>query len=63
MKILDRLNNYINELEYEIIITDSYINIVNYKEIVDFNSTRISVRHNSGITVIVGTNLVIIKML
>ena len=63
MKILDKFNNYINELEYKIIITDNYINIVNYKEILDFNSTRISVRHNKGITIIVGTELVISKMM
>ena len=62
MKILDKLNNYINENEYKIIITDSYINIINYKEILDFNSTRISVRHNKGITIISGIDLVVSKM-
>ena len=62
MKMLDRLNNYINENEYKIIITDSYINIINYDEILDFNSTRISIRHSRGITCVVGTDLVVSKM-
>jgi len=62
MKIIDRLNDYINENEYKIIITDSYINIINYKEILDFNSTRVSVRHDKGITSIEGTDLVVNKM-
>ena len=48
MKILDKLNNYINENEYKIIITDSYINI--------------SVKHNKGITIISGIDLVVSKM-
>lgn len=62
MKILYKLNNFINENEYKIIITDSYINIINYEEIVDFNSTRISVRHNKGVTIVVGNDLVVSKM-
>ena len=63
MKIIDKLNRYINEYEYKIIITDSYINIINYIEILDFNSTRISIRNSSGITLIEGKDLVISKML
>ena len=62
MKILDKINNFINEIDYKVIITDSYINIINYKEILDFNSTRISIRHSKGITVIEGTDLVVSKM-
>lgn len=62
MKILDKLNNFINENEYKIIITDSYINIINYIEILDFNSTRISIRYDKGITVIEGIDLVVSKM-
>ena len=62
MKILDKLNNYINEIDYKIVITDKYVNIINYKEILDFNSTRISIIHDKGITVIIGTDLVVNKM-
>jgi len=62
MKILDKINNYINEYQYKIVVTGSYINIINYKEILDFNSTKISVRHDKGITSIIGTDLVVSKM-
>lgn len=62
MKILDKFNDYISENEYKIIITDSYINIVNYIEILDFNSTKISIRHSKGVTVIEGIDLVVSKM-
>lgn len=63
MKILDKINNYINELDYKIIITDKYINIVNYKEILDFNSSRISVKSKIGITIIEGRDLAVSKMI
>lgn len=63
MKIIDRLNNYINENKYKVVATNNYVNIVNYKEILDFNSTKISVRHEKGITSVIGKNLVVSKML
>ena len=63
MKIIDKINNYINENKYKIIITDNYINIINYIEILDFNSNRISIRHANGITNIIGVDLVVSKML
>ena len=63
MKILDKINNYINEYDYKIIITDKYINITNYKEILDFNSNKISIKSKTGITVVEGKELVISKML
>lgn len=63
MKILDKINNYVNELDYKIVITNKYINIVNYKEILDFNSSRISIRSKEGITIIEGKELVVSKML
>jgi len=63
MKILDKINNYINEYDYKIIITNKFINIVNYKEIIDFDSKKISIRNNLGITIIEGKDLVISKML
>lgn len=63
MKIFDKIKNYINELDYKIIITDTYINIVNYKEIIDFKEDKITVRHSNGLTCIKGKNLVVSKML
>jgi len=62
MKILNKINNYINENEFKIVVTKNYIDIVNYIEILDFNSNRISIKNSDGIIIIVGTNLVISKM-
>ena len=36
MKIMNRLNNYLYDKEYRIIIKENYVNIVNYDEIVEF---------------------------
>ena len=63
MKILDKINNYINDSKYKIIITDDYVNIVNYLEILDFNSNKISIKHDMGITSIIGSELVVSKMM
>ena len=63
MKILDKLNNYVNENKYKVIATNKYVNIVNYKEIIDFNSVKISIKHEKGITIVNGKNLVVSKML
>lgn len=63
MKIIDKINNYINEPDYKIIVTNKYINIINYQEILDFNSTRISIKYQNGITIINGKNLVVSKMI
>ena len=63
MKILNKLNNFINENKYKVVVTNNYVNIVNYKEILDFNSTKISIEHDNGITSIIGKNLVVSKMI
>ena len=62
MKLLDRLNNYINENEYKIVIRGNYVNIINYKEILDFDNKKITIRHDNGITNIIGSDLVVSKM-
>ena len=62
MKIIDRLDNYLYDREYRIIIKENYVNIINYDEIVDFNLTKISVKYKNKKIVIEGTNLAINKM-
>lgn len=61
--MFDRFNNYINENEYKIIIKNNTVNIINYLEILDFNATCIKIKHQKGITNIIGRNLVVNKML
>jgi len=63
MKLIDRLDNYLSDKEYKIIIKENYINIVNYDEIVDFSLTKISVKYKNKIIIIEGINLSIAKMI
>lgn len=63
MKIFNKLENYLNEQEYKMVIRDNQINIVNYDEIVDFSSNKIIVKNRSNLIIIEGKNLTISKML
>ena len=62
MKLLNYLDKYIVDNNYKITITNNYLNIINYQEIIDFSNKEISVRHENGITIIKGNNLVVSKM-
>ena len=62
MKLFDRLDNYLSDREYKIIIKENYVNIVNYDEIIDFTLNSIIVKHKNKKIIIEGTNLTINKM-
>lgn len=62
MKLLNYLDRYLSDNEYKITILTDYINIINYKEIIDFSNKEISISHEKGITIIKGNNLVVSKM-
>lgn len=63
MKIMDRLDNYLYDREYKIIIKENYLNVINYSEIVEFSTARISIKCKRNIITIDGLNLVIAKMI
>ena len=63
MKIMDRLDNYLYDREYKIIVKDGFVDIVNYDEIVDFTLTKISVRYKNKIIIVEGHDLTISKMI
>lgn len=63
MKILNKVSNFIDDHTYKIIIFDNKINIVNYTEIIDFNSKEIIIKNGDNVTNISGNNLVISKIL
>lgn len=63
MKIINRLESYLSDNEYRIILRNSGVNIVNYDEIINFSSTQISIRIKNKILIFEGNNLVINKML
>lgn len=63
MKLLNYLDRYLVDNEYKITILNDYINIINYQEIIDFSNKEISIKHEFGITIIKGNNLVVSKMM
>lgn len=63
MKLMNRLDNYLYDREYKIILKENYLNIVNYGEIIDFSLDKISVRKNDKNIIVTGKNLTINKML
>lgn len=63
MRIKNKLDRYLIDRNYKITYFKNCINIDNYVEIIDFNSSNIKIKYNSGITEIIGKNLVVNKML
>ena len=62
MRIKERLNNYLYDKEYKIIIKENYVNIINYDKIINFTFNKVSVKNKNKIIIIEGTNLTISKM-
>ena len=63
MNIIKKINNYIYDKEFKLIITDNYINIINYEEINNFTINEIIIKCHNNIITIEGENLLITKML
>jgi len=63
MKLIDRLDNYLCDKEYKIIIKKNKINIINFDEIIDFSLNKISIKYQEKVVNIEGNDLVITKML
>lgn len=63
MKIFDRLDDYLYDKEYKIIIKQNEVNIINYDEIIDFTLSKVSVKYKNKIIIIEGRNLIISKMI
>ncbi|MDD2203175.1 MAG: YabP/YqfC family sporulation protein [Bacilli bacterium] len=63
MKIIDKLSDYIYDKDMSIHVYENHVNIVNYKEIASFDSTKIVIIYNNGSINIGGKNLVVSKLL
>lgn len=63
MRLISKLDRYLEDKNYEIIIKDNSINIINFKEIIDFSTNKISLRSEKKTIIIEGKNLIIAKML
>lgn len=62
MKIIDKLDRYLNDNDYKLILNNNKLNIVNYDEIIDFSLSNIKIKLKDKIISIDGKNLVINKM-
>ena len=60
---MNKLDRYLEDKNYQIIIKENQINIINYEKIIDFTINKISLRCNNKIINIEGKNLIISKML
>lgn len=63
LKLFDKLDRYLVEKEYKVTISNGKVHIINYLEIKDFSSTRVVVRYDGGYTILLGSDLVVSKML
>lgn len=63
MRLFNYLDRYLVENEYKITIYSDKVHIMNYLEVEDFSDTRVVVKHNKGVSVLLGTNFVVSKML
>ncbi|MBQ9853997.1 MAG: YabP/YqfC family sporulation protein [Bacilli bacterium] len=63
MSIKSKLENYLYDNEYKIIIKNNSINICNYTEIIDFDVNKIVIKNKDKKISIEGKNLIISKML
>ena len=63
MRLISKLDRYLENKNYEIILKDSSVNIINFSEIIDFSMNKISIRCDNKIINVEGKNLIISKML
>ena len=63
MKLISKIDRYLENKNYKIIIKENSINIINFQEVIDFSINKISVKCENKIINIEGKNLIITKML
>lgn len=63
MKLFNYLDRYMADDLFRVIITNYYVDIVNYDEIIDFSSKEVSVKYDRGVVVVKGDDLVVSKMM
>ena len=61
--VLKKLQNYILDNEFRMLVLTNKIDIVNYLDIDHFDDNKIIVRYNSGTIIIKGEDLIISKLL
>lgn len=62
MKIINKLNRYLEETDCKIVIKNNSVNITNINEITNFSLNSITIKSNGKTITIEGKNLIISKM-
>lgn len=62
LKLFDYLDRYLTDKSFKVSIEGKFMHILNYVEIEDFSNSRIVVRYEEGILLVLGSDLVISKM-
>ncbi len=57
------LKEYILENSFKIVFMDNKLDIINYIEIIHFDSTKILIQHDKGCISIIGDNLYVSRLL
>ncbi len=63
LKLVRSIDNYVNDKKFSILYKNNKLDIINYTKILDFSDTKISISYLDSKYIILGTNLVISKML
>lgn len=63
MKLFDKLDKYLVDNNYRVIIDSNRVHIINYIEIEDFSSKMVIVKYRDGKCVLEGDMLVVSKMI
>ena len=63
MRLINKLDRYLEDKKYQIIIKENQVDIINFQEIIDFSTNKITLRCENKIINVEGKNLIISKML
>ena len=61
--MLKKLQNYILDNEFKMVVLTNKVDIVNYVDIDHFDSNKIIIRYNAGVVIVKGEDLIISKLL
>jgi sporulation protein YqfC len=62
MRLISKLDRFLEDKNYQIIIKNNKVNIINFSEVIDFSINKISIRCDNQIINVEGKNLIISKM-
>lgn len=60
--MLKRVNNFLNNKDYQVIILKDKVHIINYKSVLDVTSECVLIKVEDNIIIIKGNNLSLVKM-